>query len=350
MAVQGGKIARRDRRRGPILARREPARFCPAVGSPLGVAARRDAVVVCIPVFEARSLFEQCLRSVADHTGAGTVLIADDASTDPASSRSRAASPRRPPHLTSPTRASRSTRGFVRNMNDAFAAAAPADVVILNSDVVVPAGWLERLRAAAYSDALVATASTLTNHGTLLSVPERNTPVLEPAARALAGRRGRRRRRRLAAPAPADPDAGSGTASTCAARRSTSRATSTSASRRATARRSTSRSAALQRGLVHVVADDLFVYHRGGASFGVNARQERARADPDGRATRTTTPPCARPRTRERTPLARSLAAARAALGGMSVTIDGSRARAGRDRHAAARARARRARSRAAAT
>ena len=39
--------------------------------------------------------------------------------------------------------------GFVRNMNAAFRDTAPADVVIVNSDTVVPPAWLERLRAAA---------------------------------------------------------------------------------------------------------------------------------------------------------------------------------------------------------
>ena len=48
--------------------------------------------------------------------------------------------------------------------------------MIVNSDTVVPAAWLERLRAAAHSDGLVATASTLTNHGTILSVPDRTVP------------------------------------------------------------------------------------------------------------------------------------------------------------------------------
>ena len=79
----------------------------------------------------------------------------------------------------------------------------------------------------------------------------------------------------------------------------------------------------VQRGLVHVVADDLFVYHRGGASFGVNARQEQHERILMDRY------PYYHAAVREaadseRTPLARSLAAARAALGRMSVTIDGS--------------------------
>ena len=44
---------------------------------------RGDAVVV-VPVYGARELFEECLRSVVEHTTPGTrVLVADDASPDP---------------------------------------------------------------------------------------------------------------------------------------------------------------------------------------------------------------------------------------------------------------------------
>ena len=53
----------------------------------------RGDAVVCVPVFGARELFEQCLRSVVEHTPPGThVLVADDASPDPRSRRSRAGS------------------------------------------------------------------------------------------------------------------------------------------------------------------------------------------------------------------------------------------------------------------
>ena len=107
----------------------------------------RGTAVVCIPVFGARELFEQCLRSVVQHTPEGTqVLVADDASPDAGIEAFAAAIADEPgtavelAFLRQPA-----NLGFVRNMNAAFAATAPADVVILNSDVVVPAGWLERL-------------------------------------------------------------------------------------------------------------------------------------------------------------------------------------------------------------
>ena len=66
--------------------------------------------------------------------------------------------------------------GFVRSCNEAFAATAGRDVVLLNSDVIVGPEWLTRLRDAASGDT-TATASTLTNHGTMLSVPWRNAPT-----------------------------------------------------------------------------------------------------------------------------------------------------------------------------
>ena len=67
--------------------------------------------------------------------------------------------------------------GFVSACNDAFEVTAGRDVVLVNSDVVVGPEWLERLTAAATSSSLIATASTLTNHGTILSVPLRNHPM-----------------------------------------------------------------------------------------------------------------------------------------------------------------------------
>ncbi len=40
-------------------------------------------------------------------------------------------------------------RGLVDSANFAFAVGDPRDVVILNSDILLPPGWLERLRRAA---------------------------------------------------------------------------------------------------------------------------------------------------------------------------------------------------------
>ncbi|HUB35885.1 MAG TPA: glycosyltransferase, partial [Solirubrobacteraceae bacterium] len=145
-----------------------------AVEEPLGT--RRGEAVVCIPVYGALELFAECLPSVLAHTPKDVrILIADDASPDPAIGDFVRSLEGVLEHEVSYLRQPQNL-GFPGNVNAAFAAAAPADVVVLNSDCVVAAGWLEGLRRAAYSDALVATASALTNHGTILSAPDRNKP------------------------------------------------------------------------------------------------------------------------------------------------------------------------------
>lgn len=146
-------------------------------GETLG--AGRGEAVVCIPVYGACELFVECMVSVLAHTPEDVrILIADDASPDPAIERfveSLAAAGRLDRHDVAYLRQPENL-GFPANANAAFAAAAPADVVLLNSDCVVDAGWFSGLRRAACSDALVATASALTNHGTILSLPYRNRP------------------------------------------------------------------------------------------------------------------------------------------------------------------------------
>ncbi len=140
--------------------------------------AERGEVVVCIPVYGGPELLAECLTSVLAHTPVDIrILIADDASPDPSirgfvdSLQAAGRIEHELCYLRQPE-----NLGFPGNVNAAFAAAAPADVVVLNSDCVVADGWLEGLRRAAFSDELVATASALTNHGTILSVPERNRP------------------------------------------------------------------------------------------------------------------------------------------------------------------------------
>lgn len=143
-------------------------------GATLG--AERNEVVVCIPVFGAAEMFAECVTSVLAHTPADVrILIGDDASPDPAIRGFVTSLTDVLEHEVSYLRQPKNL-GFPGNVNTMLAAAAPADVIVLNSDCVVADGWLQGLRRAAYSDGLVATASALTNHGTILSVPDRNLP------------------------------------------------------------------------------------------------------------------------------------------------------------------------------
>jgi len=136
---------------------------------------QRDDVVVVVPLFGGHEHAVRCLTSLLRHTPDSVpILVADDASPDPAT---RAWAERLPGDREVTWLRQPENLGFVGNCNVAFAVTAPADVVLVNSDVVVAAGWLEGLRDAARSDSGIATATALTNHGSLLSVPYRNRPV-----------------------------------------------------------------------------------------------------------------------------------------------------------------------------
>jgi GT2 family glycosyltransferase/glycosyltransferase involved in cell wall biosynthesis len=295
-------------------------------GGSLGTA--RGDCVVCIPVYGGYRLFTECLHSVLRHTpGDALLVVADDASPDEDALRllreldlngvlGREVVYLRQPH----------NLGFVGNMNSVMEMAAPADVVVLNSDCVVPAGWLECLREAAYSDSTIATASALSNNGTVLSVPYRNRPLphlpqdwtLDQAALAVRQASPRLRpriptaighcmyirRSALELVGNFDPVFAPGYGE------------EVDFSQRC-----------ISRGLSHVAADDLLVWHYGRGSFGTrpevaNLQQQHERIIESrypqyaGEVTAITTD--------MHGPLARSLGAARRALLGMSVTIDAS--------------------------
>lgn len=133
---------------------------------------------MCIPVYGGHDYFVSCLNSVVAHTPPDVqILICDDASPDPRSAdfAAQLAASSEAGHEISYLRQERNL-GFPGNVNSAFAVAAPADVVVLNSDCEVADGWLEGLRDAARLDTRVATATALSNHGTIVSVPHRGKP------------------------------------------------------------------------------------------------------------------------------------------------------------------------------
>jgi len=148
-----------------------------AAGGALDVA--RGDTVVCVPLYGGHDHFRRCLRSLLEHTPTDVpILIADDCTPEPASRAFVDDLEQRGvlSHAVVWMRAEQNS-GFVGNVNSAFAASAPADVIIVNSDVTVAENWFEGMREAARSDTTVATATALTNHGTIVSVPRRNQPI-----------------------------------------------------------------------------------------------------------------------------------------------------------------------------
>ena len=300
-----------------------PARWLPPDAT---IGAARGDVVVCIPLYGAHEHFIACLRSVLAHTAKDVaILVCDDASPDRRSEelvRALDAAGELDHELCYVTRAA--NVGFPANVNGGFAAAAPADVVILNSDCVVAAGWLEGLREAAYVDSTVATASALSNHGSILSVPDRGIPLsmlpqdwsLEDAAAAVRSRSPRLRPRlptavghcvyvrRSALELVGDFDLAF----------SPGYGEEVDFSQRC-----------LRAGLCHVAADEVLVFHRGGASLANHGHPNPVQAEHEEML-------AARyPYYHEAVgelerdvagPLARSLGAARRALKGLSIVFD----------------------------
>lgn len=145
-------------------------------------ATRPGPVDVVIPVYRGRSQTLACLDSVLASIPRGTrVWVVEDASPEPdlvaaleaLARRKRIRLIRQPENL-----------GFPATANAGLRACAPRDAVLLNSDTLVPPGWLDRLRAAAYSAPDIGTVTPLTNDGTIVSYPdtEGGNPVPDLAA------------------------------------------------------------------------------------------------------------------------------------------------------------------------
>lgn len=129
------------------------------------------SIEVIIPVFNAAVVLKDCLNALVERLPEwATVQIVDDASTETEISSLLAehllvSDPR--------TRMIRNDRnlGFVESVNRAVERAA-GDVVLLNSDTIVTHGWLERMATCAASDATIATITPFSNNAEICSLPE----------------------------------------------------------------------------------------------------------------------------------------------------------------------------------
>ena len=109
--------------------------------------------------------------------------MVDDASPDPrvAQTLGRLAARHRITLLNQPV-----NRGFPATANAGMRHDAKRDVVLLNSDTLVPPGWLTALREAAYSAANIGSATPFSNNGSILSYPSVEFPNAVPDLRATA--------------------------------------------------------------------------------------------------------------------------------------------------------------------
>ena len=139
------------------------------IGGPVAGGSKRRPVEVVIPVHGEIEFTLACLESVlTDLPPWANVLVVDDASPDQrvGVELGRLVSANRITLLTMST-----NLGFPATANMGMGHDAKRDVVLLNSDTLVPPGWLMSLREAAYSAPDIGSATPLSNNATLLSYP-----------------------------------------------------------------------------------------------------------------------------------------------------------------------------------
>ena len=245
----------------------------------------RPPVTIIIPVYRGLADVERCLASVRRHAisdedppGDFELLIINDASPEPqVAALLRDLDASAWPMPVTVVHHERNL-GFVATVNEGFRGAAH-DVVVLNADTVVTAGWLTALQDVACSGPDVATVTPLSGFGSICTLPasvrERfglngEAPLVDDCAAFVAASSLALHpevitgvgfclyvtRRAIDLVGPLDEAAfGTGYGEEvdfCL------------------------RASAL--GLRHVVADEVFVHHRGGGSFGAEARVERMAA------------------------------------------------------------------------
>ncbi len=139
----------------------------------------RAGVDVIIPVFKGCADFLACLAGVQASIHPNTrVVVVDDCSPDPelreaiqASTKSGVIALRHDRNFGFPAAVNTGLR------HAATAPGGPRDVVLLNSDTLVPYHWIEQLSQAAYSAPNIGTVSPFTNDGTIVSYPLPGKPA-----------------------------------------------------------------------------------------------------------------------------------------------------------------------------
>ena len=264
-------------RRAPVAdnVRFDAGSFLPARQRAKAAVPTRSAAVI-IPVYRDLVTARACLDSVLSSASStpGAVVVIDDASPEPALSEyldTLAAG-----GLIRLLR-NKTNLGFVGSVNRGMVETADMDVVLLNSDTVVAGDWLDRLAAHVVRDARVGTVTPFSNSATICSYPTMDGWGALPSGETVAT---------VDAAFRAANAGRAGTIPTAVGFcMYVSRAClddvglfDALAFRRGYGEENDFCLRAAQRGWLHLLAADTFVWHSGEVSFGASATQLRAAA------------------------------------------------------------------------
>ncbi|ASR45676.1 glycosyltransferase [Paenibacillus kribbensis] len=125
---------------------------------------------IIIPVYNAPEELEECVNSLFRFTNLmeNRIVIINDCSPDPRVNEYLDTLDNQEGLI---ILQNEENLGFVGTVNRGMSFS-QEDVILLNSDTVVTAGWLEKIKEVAYSDRSIATVTPLTNNGSICSVPK----------------------------------------------------------------------------------------------------------------------------------------------------------------------------------
>jgi GT2 family glycosyltransferase len=146
----------------------------PRVHWPRPKSARDQRVTVIVPVYGDYEATRLCLETLLKELRSSRhrAIIVDDATPDPQIAKYLARLSTEP-HVEVLINA-RNLR-FIGSVNRALAQIKQGDVILLNSDTIVPTGFINRLAAAAQSSPDIGTVTPLSNNGEFTSFPIPNT-------------------------------------------------------------------------------------------------------------------------------------------------------------------------------
>ena len=151
--------------------------------SNLEIAAQSSSVVnVIVPVYEDLNATRTCLGALIDQQSHRTIriVVVDDRSPNEELVAFVEEVARRHALLLIKNEWN---LGYAGAVNEALAHCVEGDVLLLNSDTILPAGAIDRLAAAAHSDAAIGTVTPFSNNGELTSYPQPDVanPIGTPA-------------------------------------------------------------------------------------------------------------------------------------------------------------------------